>query len=134
MATTSPKAPTNAFEKDIEAVLNDKEIKRLACLFLHTSNPAINWQAAADNFGSASAESFKKSLQITKKKLHDNGVLPDTEGGTTAAAGAAVPATPSKKKTAGKGRKKTEEAADGESPTKKVKESPTKKAMKEEEA
>lgn len=72
-------------------------------------------------------------MQNSKKKLSDKGVLPDTEGGTTAGAGAAVPATPSKKMTAGKGKKKAEEAADGESPIKKVKESPTMKAKKEEE-
>ncbi|KAJ9639870.1 hypothetical protein H2201_007352 [Coniosporium apollinis] len=121
MATAPTKEPTTAFEKDIEANLNDKEIKRLACIFLHTSNPTVNWQAAADHFGSASVESFKKTLQNSKKKLSDKGVLPDTEGGTTAAAGAAVPATPSKKKAGGKGKKKAEEGADGESPTKKVK-------------
>ncbi|KAF2766771.1 hypothetical protein EJ03DRAFT_168045 [Teratosphaeria nubilosa] len=109
---------TGQYDYDVaQKVLNDNDKNRFLCCYLNIKDTTVvDWDKAAKDFGSASVESFKKTISNAFKKIktaQENGVPADAEGSATKA-------TPKK---GGKGKRKgaDEEATEGESPTKKTK-------------
>ncbi|KAK3676524.1 hypothetical protein LTR78_003800 [Recurvomyces mirabilis] len=60
-----------------QQVLNEQEKNRILAIYLNNDitalNSTVDWKAAAEAFGSASVESFKKMLNNSLKKLQDKG-------------------------------------------------------------
>ncbi|KAF2484675.1 hypothetical protein BDY17DRAFT_296118 [Neohortaea acidophila] len=133
MAATTP---TTYDFKVAKASLSENDKDRFLAVYLNLIDPntAVNWKKAADDFGSASVESFKKTVSNALKKIKaaeakgitgDAGVTPSPAGGKNKrkAKGAAVASdaddddetapTPAKKKR-GRPAKKAAKAAEGE--------------------
>lgn len=56
-----------------KSILNEHDKARILCIYLSSDQSAINWTKAANDFGSASIESFKKTTQNMLKKLEKAG-------------------------------------------------------------
>ncbi|KAI6909647.1 hypothetical protein KC318_g3968 [Hortaea werneckii] len=102
-------------------VLSETDKDRFLCCYLNITDPnAVNWEKAANDYGSASVQSFKKMIQNAFKKVKDG----EAAGGEEGTGNSEV--KEGKKKTATPGSRKKKVKSEGaeqdeESPTKKQK-------------
>ncbi|KAI6796658.1 hypothetical protein KC363_g1425 [Hortaea werneckii] len=101
-------------------VLSETDKDRFLCCYLNISDPnAVNWEKAANDYGSASVQSFKKMIQNAFKKVKDG----EAAGGDDGTGSSEI--KEGKKKTATPGSRKKKAKAEGAEQD--VEESPTKK-------
>ncbi|KAI6872290.1 hypothetical protein KC343_g551 [Hortaea werneckii] len=101
-------------------VLSETDKDRFLCCYLNISDPnAVNWEKAANDYGSASVQSFKKMIQNAFKKVKDG----EAAGGDEGTGDSEV--KEGKKKNATPGSRKKKAKAEGAEQD--VEESPTKK-------
>lgn len=60
-----------------KTVLNEADKNRILCLYLSSNQTSINWQKAAQDFGSTSVDGFRRMTQVMLKKIKDAGGLED---------------------------------------------------------
>lgn len=70
------KMPSYKFEI-AKSVLNEADKNRILCLYLSSDQTSINWQKAAQDFGSTSVDGFRRMTQIMLKKIKNAGGLED---------------------------------------------------------
>ncbi|KAI6819610.1 hypothetical protein KC332_g9783 [Hortaea werneckii] len=101
-------------------VLSETDKDRFLCCYLNISDThAVNWEKAANDYGSASVQSFKKMIQNAFKKVKDG----EAAGGDEGTGDSKV--KEGKKKTTTPGSRKKKAKAEGAEQD--VEESPTKK-------
>ncbi|KAI7159200.1 hypothetical protein KC349_g4324 [Hortaea werneckii] len=112
-----------SYDYDVaKRVLSETDKDRFLCCYLNITDPnAVNWEKAANDYGSASVQSFKKMIQNAFKKVKDG----EATGGEEGTGNSEVKEGKKKTATPGSRKKKikTEEAEqdEQESPTKKQK-------------
>ncbi|KAI7231127.1 hypothetical protein KC330_g6590 [Hortaea werneckii] len=112
-----------SYDYDVaKRVLSETDKDRFLCCYLNITDPnAVNWEKAANDYGSASVQSFKKMIQNASKKVKDG----EATGGEEGTGNSEV--KEGKKKTATPGSRKKKIKPEGadqdeeESPTKKQK-------------